>query len=69
VRHSLACSSMYCLCRASATVVHCIRLIAAAVDVWAVAEVVLAAVELSRIEWSSRTASCVVQLQPKLTGC
>jgi hypothetical protein len=50
-------------------VVHCIRLIPAAMHVCAVAEMVLAAVELRRVESSSSAVSCVVQLHPKLAGC
>jgi hypothetical protein len=48
-------------------VVHCIRLIPAAMHVCAVAEMVLAAVELRRVESSSSAVSCVVQLRPKLS--
>jgi hypothetical protein len=47
-------------------VVHCIRLFPVAKHVCAVAQVVLAAVELSRIESSSSVVSCVVHLQPKV---
>jgi hypothetical protein len=40
--------------------VHCIRLIPAAMHVCAVAEVVLAAVEFRKVESSSCAVSCVV---------
>jgi hypothetical protein len=78
-RQVVVAAGMHCLCRArhGATVAHYTRLIPAAAHVWTVAQVVLAAVatllnkELSPdcCAPSSSTASCVVQLQPKLTHC
>jgi hypothetical protein len=66
-RSDTACSVVACIAGV-APVVPCIRLIPAAMHVCAVAEVVLAAVELRRVESSSSAVSCVVQLHPKLAG-